>query len=63
MQQAAELQILRANVESRRKAGDNFYKMDAESITSDHPEGVVGQVLVPSWIEIDGCKAAARTVG
>ena len=30
--QAAELQVLRADVENWAKAGDNFYKMDEESI-------------------------------
>ena len=30
--QAAELQILRADVQNRNKSGDNFYKMDQESI-------------------------------
>ena len=33
-QQAAELQVLQANVENRRKDNDNFYKMDAESIVT-----------------------------
>ena len=33
-QQAAELQTLQADAENRRKEGDNFYKMDAESIVT-----------------------------
>mgnify|MGYP000282343298 CR=1 FL=1 len=37
-QQAAELQVLRANVENRTKDGDNFYKMDAESIVTIREE-------------------------
>ena len=36
--QAAELQVLRANVENWAKAGDNFYKMDEESIITIHEE-------------------------
>ena len=33
-QQAAELQTLRADAENRKKVGDNFYKMDEESIVT-----------------------------
>ena len=37
-QQAAELQTLRVDAENRRKDGDNFYKMDAESIVTIQEE-------------------------
>ena len=33
-QQAAELQVLRANLENMRKDIEDFYKMDAESIVT-----------------------------
>ena len=36
--QAAELQVLRADEENRRKEGDYFYKMDAESIVTIREE-------------------------
>ena len=50
-QQAAELQTLQADAENRRKEGDNFYKMDAESIVtireefSDDFSSLVGEQL------------------
>ena len=34
----AELQILRADAENQKKAGDNFYKMDEESIVATQEE-------------------------
>ena len=34
----AELQTLRADAENRKKAGDNFYKMDEESIVTIREE-------------------------
>ena len=37
-QQAVELQILRADVENRKKVGNNFYKMDEESIITIREE-------------------------
>ena len=37
-QQAAELQILRADAENRKKNGDGFYKMDEESIVNIREE-------------------------
>ena len=37
-QQAAELQTLRADAENRKKVGDNFYKMDEESIVTIREE-------------------------
>jgi hypothetical protein len=37
-QQAAELQILRADAENRKKTGDGFYKMDEESIVNIREE-------------------------
>ena len=37
-QQATELQILRADAENRKKAGNNFYKMDEESIVTIREE-------------------------
>ena len=37
-QQAAELQILRADAENQKKVGDKFYKMDEESIVTIREE-------------------------
>ena len=37
-QQAAKLQTLRANAENQKKAGDQFYKMDEESIVTIREE-------------------------
>ena len=37
-QQATELQTLRADAENRKKVGDNFYKMDEESIVTIREE-------------------------
>ena len=36
--QAAKLQVLRIDAENRKKAGDNFYKMDEESIITIQEE-------------------------
>ena len=38
LQQAAELQTLRAHAENRKKVGDNFYKMDEESFVTIREE-------------------------
>ena len=35
---SAELQTLRADTENRKKVGDNFYKMDEESIITNREE-------------------------
>ena len=51
-QQATELQLLRADVENRKKANDNFYKMDEESIVTIHEELSVNFfVMVGSHLE------------
>ena len=36
--EVAKLQILRADVKNRKKSGDNFYKMDEESIITIQEE-------------------------
>ena len=56
--QAAKLQTLRAGAENRRKDGDNFYKMDVESIVTIRKE------LSDDFLSlaIGGCKTAGGTV-
>ena len=38
MKQTTKLQLLRADAENRKKVGDNFYKMDEESIVTIQEE-------------------------
>ena len=58
-QQAVELQTFREDAENRKKAGDNFYKMDEESIVTIREElsddfFVLGRITSWSSPEIGG---------
>ena len=59
-QQVAELQVLWVDVENKKKAGDNFYKMDKESIVtiweelSDDFSSLAGTHLEAIWRIIEG---------
>ena len=58
--QVAELQILQADAENQKKAGDNFYKIDEESIITIQWElsedfYVLGDVKIDVvWRLLDG---------
>ena len=58
--QAAELQLIRADAENEKKVGDNFYKMDEESIVTIQEElsndfyALAETQLEAVWKLIDG---------
>ena len=57
-QRASELQVMGADVENRQKDGDNFYKMDADSIVTLQEE------LSDDFLSLAGEQlAAGRTAG